>query len=85
MFRLISFVVALVFFGTAVAQDIPLQVDDSIFATLSAEDKQIYSIHAESDNYILGRVNQISVDVELRILDPEGSPVSTIDSRTRGT
>jgi len=85
MFRLISFVVALVFFGTAVAQDIPLQVDDSIFATLSAEDKQIYSIHAESDNYILGRVNQISVDVELRILDPEGNPVSTIDSRTRGT
>ena len=85
MFRLSSFTIALVFFGTAVAQDTSLRIDDSISGTLLAGDKQIYSFDAQSDNYILGRVNQISVDVELRILDPEGNPVSTIDSRTRGT
>lgn len=85
MFRLSSFTIALVFFGTAVAQDTSLRIDDSISGTLLAGDKQIYSFDAQSDNYILGRVNQISVDVELLILDPEGNPVSTIDSRTRGT
>ena len=85
MFRLSSFTIALVFFGTAVAQDTSLRIDDSISGTLLAGDKQIYSFDAQSDNYILGRVNQISVDVGLLILDPEGNPVSTIDSRTRGT
>ena len=85
MFRLSSFTIALVFFGTAVAQDTSLRIDDSISGTLLAGDKQIYSFDAQSNNYILGRVNQISVDVELLILDPEGNPVSTIDSRTRGT
>ncbi len=44
----------------------------------------LYSVEAGEDTFLLGEVQQISVDVAVRILDPEGEVIGRFDGPDRG-
>ena len=52
-------------------QTTELQPDRTIAAALSPGDTARYTIDAEEDQFILGEVNQISIDVTIRVVDPD--------------
>lgn len=55
-----------------------------IAGILTPESKDLYTLATHADWYVYGQVNQLTVDVVVRILDPEGKEVSQFDGPARG-
>ena len=68
----------------ASAQDTSLRAGRTLQGSLSTGDTIGYSFEAESEYLVRGMVDQLSVDVVIRILDPEGREVTTQDGPGRG-
>lgn len=52
--------------------------------SLTAESKDTYTFDTKKDYYVLGYVDQISVDVVVKILGPDGKQIAEFDSPARG-
>ncbi|MBO6574380.1 MAG: beta-lactamase family protein [Rhodothermales bacterium] len=61
-----------------------LTLGEAVPGSLTAESKDTYTFETSEDYYVYGYVDQISVDVVVRILDPEGEEVGEYDSPARG-
>jgi CubicO group peptidase (beta-lactamase class C family) len=77
-------VLTLVLGGPLGAQDVFLDVGDTVRASLSTGDTLRYTVRAQADVYIRGAVNQISVDVVIRLVGPDGEVIRSIDGPARG-
>ena len=84
MFRPVSLISVLLFVTAAAAQEIALHPGTSISGSLFTGDTITYVFDAEADAYVLGQVNQISVDVAVRILKPNGQTLRNFDGPDRG-
>ena len=79
------FLVAGLLFATPVAaQETPLHAGSSANGTLGTGDTVVYTIKAGANFFVLGEVDQLTVDVVVRILDPEGRQLRQIDGPDRG-
>lgn len=67
------------------AQNAELREGGTVSGTLAEGDTVRYSIQAGEDYFLLGEVNQISVDVVLRALGPDGTRVGGFDGLGRGS
>ncbi len=70
--------------GDVTAQITQLREGRTVAGTLAAGDTIRYAIEAGDDYFLYGEVNQISVDVVVRILDAEGNQIGRYDTPTRG-
>ncbi|WP_419164258.1 serine hydrolase [Candidatus Palauibacter sp.] len=70
--------------GEVSAQSTELQRGRTVPATLAAGDTVRYTIEADEDDFVLGEVNQISVDVTMRVLDPDGTQIGRFGGLGRG-
>jgi CubicO group peptidase (beta-lactamase class C family) len=66
----------------ASAQDLSIGV--TLEGTLNPDSRDVYSLATHAGWYVYGHVNQLTVDVVVRILDPEGEEVAQFDSPARG-
>ena len=67
------------------AQDaVPLRSGQTLEGTLASDSRHTYTVDSGADVFYLGHVNQISVDVVVTVLDPEGETVVRFDSPRRG-
>ncbi len=66
------------------AQTTELRRGRTVPATLSPGDTARYTVDADEDDFVLGEVNQISVDVTIRVLDPEGTQLGRFGGLGRG-
>ena len=66
------------------AQGTELEVGRTLPGTLAAGDTARYAIEADENDFILGEVDQISVDVTARVLDPDGTQVGRFGGLGRG-
>ena len=57
------------------AQSTTLEIGRTLSGTLAAGDTARYTIEANENDFVLGEVDQISVDVTARVLDPDGTQV----------
>ncbi len=55
-----------------------------VLGTLEPGDTARYNVEVGEDYYVYGEVDQISVDVVIRVLDAEGEQVARVDGRARG-
>ena len=53
-------------------------------ATISPGDTARYTVDANENHFVLGEVNQISVDVTIRVLDPDGTQLGRFGGLGRG-
>ena len=61
-----------------------LKVGEAISGSLESDSSHMYIIDTEADYYVFGQVNQISVDVVVRILAADGKELREFDSPARG-
>ena len=66
------------------AQDSELRAGNSVAGTLSSEDVISFVFEAKEDFFVRGHVDQITVDVVVRILAPSGDLVGEYDNPARG-
>ena len=66
------------------AQGTELEVGRTLPGTLAAGDTARYTFETGENDFVLGEVNQISVDVTARVLDPEGTQVGRFGGLGRG-
>ena len=66
------------------AQPTELRTGRTVSGTLAAGDTARYTFEADEDDFILGEVNQISVDVTIRVLDPDGQQRARFGGLGRG-
>lgn len=70
---------------TALAQSDSLRVGERVASSFSAgAEPVIYTIEVADDSFLFGEVNQIDVDVVVRILDSEDAEVAQFDGPSRG-
>ena len=87
----LAFALVSIFGGTLAAQAAlgqeatELRLGLTLTGTLEAGDTARYSLTAEEDEFILGEVNQVSVGVTIRVLDPEGTQVARFGGLGRGS
>ncbi len=65
-------------------QTTELQQDRTVAAALSPGDTARYTIDAEENQFVLGEVNQISVDVTIRVLGPDEAQIGRFGGLGRG-
>ena len=75
--------------GTITVTDLSAQATElrrgrTVAATLAAGDTARYTVDANENGFVLGEVNQISVDVTIRVLDPEGAQIGRFGGLGRG-
>ena len=75
---------ALLSAGGIAAQSTELEVGRTLAGTLAAGDTARYTIETDENDFVLGEVNQISVDVTARVLDPEGTQAGRFGGLGRG-
>lgn len=66
------------------AQALDLAVGRTVQGTLAQGDTAEYRIEVGEDYFILGEVDQISVDAVVRVLNPEGEQRARVDVTARG-
>jgi len=66
------------------AQDTKLRVDRQVDSVLSSDDVHGYSFEAEDEYFVRGQVNQVSVDVVVKIFKPDGELLVEIDGPALG-
>jgi CubicO group peptidase (beta-lactamase class C family) len=84
MHRSFLLLAALFLATDAVAQDTTLRPGDAVRASLETGDTLRYVLDTELDYFVRGQVDQLSVDVVVRILGPDGRVLRTIDGPARG-
>ena len=84
MLRSFLLLAALVVTTDVAAQDTALERGDALRASLNTGDTVRYVLDTKSDYFVRGAVDQVSVDVVVRILRPDGRVVRTIDGPARG-
>ncbi len=84
MTRSLLCLMALVSATNLAAQDTPLRRGEGLSGSLNTGDTVRYVIDAEADHFVRGAVDQISVDVIVRVLRPDGRMVRTWDGPGRG-
>jgi CubicO group peptidase (beta-lactamase class C family) len=84
MLRFFLFLAALLVTTGVAAQDTALKRGDALSASLDTGDTVRYVLDTKSDYFVRGAVDQVSVDVVVRILRPDGRVVRTIDGPARG-
>ncbi|MFT5143183.1 MAG: CubicO group peptidase (beta-lactamase class C family) [Thalassolituus oleivorans] len=62
----------------------PLVLGTSVPGTLGPDSRETYSFRADSGSYVYGYVDQLTVDVVVTILGPDGAELGTFDSPARG-
>lgn len=62
----------------------PLSVGQPVAATLATDDTARYRLDTGPDHLVRLRVDQESVDVAVRVLQPDGDQIRRIDTRRRG-
>ncbi len=83
--RTIAFLVAALALGTPlVGQETKLTPGRTLSGTLSEGDTVRYTVTVADSSYVLGEVNQISVDVLVRALRPDGEQLARFDGLGRG-
>ena len=70
--------------GEISAQPTELRRGRTLSGTLAAGDTARYTFQADEDDFVLGEVNQISVDVTIRVLDPDGEQRALFGGLGRG-
>ena len=70
--------------GPASSQPPELETGRTLQGSLAAGDTARYTFAADEGDFILGEVNQISVDVTIRVLDPEGNQRARFGGLGRG-
>ncbi len=83
MLRFFLLLAALVLATDVAAQDTALKRGDALRASLNTGDTVRYVLDARSDYFVRGAVDQVSVDVVVRILRPDGRVIRTIDGPDR--
>jgi len=69
----------------AVAQETqPIRRGQPVSATLASDSDHRYTIDVGEETFVFGHVNQLTVDVVVTILDPDGKEVRSFDSPSRG-
>ncbi len=66
------------------AQSTELEVGRTLPGTLAPGDTARYTFETAENDFVLGEVDQISVDVTARVLDPEGTQVGRFGGLGRG-
>ncbi len=66
------------------AQSTELEVGRTLPGTLAAGDTARYTLEADGEDFVLGEVNQVSIDVTLRILGPDGEQIGRVGGLGRG-
>ena len=66
------------------AQPTELRTGRTVSGSLAAGDTARYTFEADEGEFILGEVNQISVDVTIRVLDPDGQQRARFGGLGRG-
>ncbi|MEM7204378.1 MAG: serine hydrolase [Planctomycetota bacterium] len=70
--------------GTTAAQAIPVEVGAPQIGTLETADAKSYSLDLAASQFVLGAVEQVSVDVVVTISGPAGQRVGRFDGPGRG-
>ena len=70
--------------GEVAAQTGELRRGRTIAGTLAAGDTVRYTFEADENDFVLGEVDQISVDVTIRVLDPDGEQRARFGGLGRG-
>ena len=70
--------------GELSAQPTELRRGRTLTGTIAAGDTARYTFEADADDFVLGEVNQISVDVTIRVLDPDGQQRARFGGLGRG-
>ena len=70
--------------GDLSAQDTELRRGRTLAGTLAAGDTARYTFEAGENDFVLGEVNQISIDVTIRVLDPDGEQRARFGGLGRG-
>jgi CubicO group peptidase (beta-lactamase class C family) len=84
MFQLLAGLAALLCATHVAAQAQELRPGDVLRASLNTGDKLLYTLDTESGDFVRGAVEQVSVDVVVRILRPDGSELRSLDGPGRG-
>ena len=84
MVRSLLLLMAIVFATEAVAQETNLRAGRTLCGSLAAGDTVRYRLDTRSEYLVRGYVDQISVDVALRIVRPDGRVLRTIDGPAVG-
>jgi len=80
-----AFLAALLVAAPLSAQsDTPLRIGTAISAELASDDRHTYTVDLDEGMFVFGHVDQISVDVVVTVLGPDGDEVATFDSPSRG-
>ena len=61
-----------------------LQQGRTVSGSLSTGDTARYTVQADEDDFVLGEVNQVSIDVTVRVLDPDGTQRGRFGGLGRG-
>ena len=70
---------------TAFAQEVrDIRRGQSIPGTLASDAKHRFAVSLDEDTFVFGEVDQLSVDVVVTVLDPDGDEVRRFDSPARG-
>ncbi len=70
--------------GDLSAQATELRRGRTLAGTLAAGDTARYTFEADAGRFVLGEVDQISVDVTIRVLDPDGAQIARFGGLGRG-
>ncbi len=70
--------------ATGVSAQTELQQGRTLSGSLSTGDTARYTVQADEDDFILGEVNQMSIDVTIRVLDPDGTQRGRFGGLGRG-
>jgi hypothetical protein len=72
------------FAGDVAAQSTELQEGRTVRGTLAEGDTARYTVEFGDDYFVFGEVNQVSVDVIVRVLGPDGKQRGRFDGPARG-
>ena len=79
------FVAASVFVSAAAAQEgTTLRVGQTISGTLDSGTEHTYLLELRAETFVYGNVNQLTVDVVVTVVGPDGEEVAEFDSPARG-
>ena len=68
--------------STAYGQN--LEIGKTLTGSLTADSKATYSFLAQESYFVFGYVDQVTVDVVIRVLDPDGKELGSFDSPDLG-
>lgn len=84
MNRVLLLALALVAAPLAAQDGTPLRLGEAQSGTLASDSRHVYTVEVGDSTWVYGQVDQVSVDVEVTVLDPDGDEVAEFDGPARG-